>query len=145
MQLLIDGNVTDITVITVNDGLNFGRLSNISKSHISEYEIVLTKEEFVQLVEPNYNSIRNEIKQDDIQFNDSSEFSQTGYCSLQELLDHEKELDLIFKNYLDRELFIKIFPSTETSLYIINSTDTIIVDNGLVKISGRAFEKSIKL
>ena len=141
MEIFVDGNKTDSEAITVNDGLNFSRFYNLHTSQIREYELHLTKSELISLIEDEYIRVRDEIKQDDLEFNDTSEFSQTGYCSLENLLRFEEEFVIIIHDYLARELYTRLFPPTNDSHFVINSTDSIELNNKEVIIMGRTIIK----
>ena len=141
MEIFVGGNKTDSEAITVNDGLNFSRFYNLPTSQIREYKLHLTKSELISLIEDEYIRVRDEIKQDDLEFNDISEFSQTGYCSLKNLMHFEKQFIAIILDYLDRELFIRLFPPNDNCQFIINSTDSIELNNKEVIIMGRTIIK----
>ncbi len=141
MEILIGGIKTNVGLVTINDGLNFSRFSEIPPSQIIEFELQMEISELISLIEDEYIRVRDEIKQDDIQFNDTSEFSQTGYCSLEDLLNFQRQFTDIIRNYLDREIYSRILTTAGKSQFIINSTDTVKIKNNEILLSGRAIIK----
>lgn len=122
---------------TVNLDLNFGRFGN-EKAH--SYEICLKCNEFILLIEDEYNDIKKDIEEDDKAYNDTSDFSVTNYCSLDELMKLPIEFDSIFKGYLDRLLFTKLFYDSPKNKFVINSTELIKVEKDEIIIRGKVFE-----
>lgn len=134
MVILLNGIEVRSNILMVNDGLNYGRFF---KHETKNYEIHLTNTEFLDLIENEYNLIRDELQLDDKANNDYSDFTNTSYCSLTKLLKHEIDFENILKTYLDIPLFKKIFTQSSENMYVINSTDSIKVNNDLVIFKGR--------
>lgn len=137
MKVRINKNEINIDFITVNDGLNYGRFFN---KNTKDYEIQLSIKNFIELIEKEYIEIRDEIRIDDETHKIHSDFTNTKYCPLQELLKQPKDLEEIVKTYLDITLFTKIFNASSQNKYVINSTDSIQVTDKDVVIKGRVFE-----
>lgn len=137
MQVTIRGTKIDTTLISYNDGLNFGRFSD--DTVIIPYEIVLEKGNFIKHLEKEYNTIKEEIRLDDVTQNETSGFTNTNYCSLVELLNHPEDLQEIFSTYLDKILFEKLFKNANSVKYIINSTATIVHKNNIIYIRGNVY------
>jgi len=142
MNAFINGIEIASRLISINSGLNFGRF-DVEDLIVKNYTINIDFQEFVDVIEATYNHARDEIKLDDLEQNETSEFTKTGYCSLRELLNHKKDLKKIIINYLDRPLLEKLVISNQSAIYVINSTDRIEIENSIVKISGRVFEKKL--
>lgn len=140
MKTFLNGDLSDKACLTVNSGLNYGRFFGQTEH---AYEIRLSKDEFIGLVETTYNTIRDEIKLDDEMHQDSSDFSDSKYVSLPDLLYFKNEFDSIFKTYLDRNLFMKIFPELHENKYVINCTDSCRIEGNEIIIKGRAYEKNL--
>ena len=141
MNVFINQFEVDKKIISVNTGLNFGRF-DIKGLVIDHYKIVLSQQELIDLIEVDYNEIKDEIKLDDDLQKETSEFSAINYCSLNELLaTNGNKLFSIVTTYLDRILFEKLFPSSNNGHYIINSTDSVVVVNDKIEISGRTYRK----
>lgn len=137
MKLLLNTIEVPKEVFTVNGGLNYGRFYN----HDTEnYEIRLSSDEFITLIEQEYTSVRDEIKIDDEVNQEQSEFTATNYCSLLQLLNHASDLEEIVKTYLDITLLKKLFSTTSENTYVINSTDSITIVATTIIIKGRVFK-----
>lgn len=139
MKIYLSGREIEKEIFLLNDGLNFGRF--FDKAPL-EYEIRLSTAKFIELLEKEYVSARDEIKEDDLACGDSSAFKETGYCSLQELLKHEEQLEDIIQTYLDRALLKKIFTGDRDGQYVINSLDSVRVIDENILLTGRVFEIS---
>ena len=119
-----------------NDGLKFGRFDQ--NSVIVPYEIYVNKVDFINQLESFYNSVREEIKLDDLKHKDTSDFSETNYCSLSELLNKSYYFKEIFTTYL-RDFFFKDFIQHKNYKFYINSIDDILVDED-IRIQGKAIK-----
>ncbi len=137
MNILLNGIEAKTELFTVNSGLNYGRFF---EQQAERYEVKINTSELVPLIKTEYNKTRDEIKADDQAYNDTSEFTNTNYCSLSELLTHEADFEEVMKAYLDRILLEKLFPDSEFNQYVINSTDSIKKTNNIVSIKGRALK-----
>lgn len=141
MNVFINQSEINKKLIAVNRGLNFGRF-DFEGLVIDHYKIVLSQQEFIKLIEIDYNEIRDEIKLDDELQKETSEFSAINYCSLSELLATNGDgLFSIVTTYLDRILFDKLFPVSNNGHYIINSTDSVVLVNDKIEIAGRTYRK----
>lgn len=140
MKVLLNLIEANIAFFSVNDGQNYGRFFD---TKTEAFEIQLTKLELIKLIESEYIAVRDEIKRDDEFENDTSDFTNTNYCSLTELLNHELDFEEIIKTYLHITLFKKIFPETTQKKYVINSTDSIKINNNIVSIKGRVFKPTL--
>jgi len=141
MKILLDHVETTIESFTVNDGLNFGRFYNHKKI---PFELYLSKKEIIKSIEKEYDKIRDELKNDDKLYNDSSDFTNTNYCSLNELFKHESDFEIILKTYLDRKLYGKIFNGNNKFRYVINSTSSIKIRDNSIVIRGEVYERKNK-
>ncbi len=141
MIILLNNIKTTIEKFSVNNGLNYGDFLNY---RTLDYEMHFTKNEVIQLIEKEYNDIRDEIKIDDEIYNDGSDFTNTNYCSLSELLNYETDFEEIIKTYLQLTLFNKIFSNTSKNQYVINSTDLIRIKKNTVIFKGKVFNKILK-
>lgn len=138
MKTFLNGIEVNNEIIVVNDGLNYGRFFD---NEIHEYELHLSKIEFKHLIEKEYNKVRDEIKEDDILNNDSSDFRNSNYCSLSALFHFEEDFHAIMECYLDIALFKKVYRDTDKSKYVINSTDAVRIENNTIIFKGRVFKK----
>jgi len=137
MKVFINQTEINKEFLIVNDGLNYGRFFN---HKTKDYKIQLSKENFIDLIEKEYIKVRDEIKIDDEINNDYSDFMNTKYCSLQELLKYQTDFEEIFKTYLHLILFKKIFKPSSKVKYVINSTDSIQIMDDKVVFNGKVFE-----
>lgn len=137
MKVLLNGIEIDKALLTVNDGLNYGRFFD---RKTEAYEIQLSDSELMYLIEKEYIEARDEIKLDDEMDQDTSDFTNTNYCSLRELLAHESDFEEVMKTYLHITLFKKIFADSPKNQYVINSTDLIRINNDTVILKGRVFK-----
>lgn len=140
MKVLLQGIETNKKQVTFNRGLNFGRFNGRSTK---AYEIHISEIEFINLIEKEYDEIRDEIELDDKAMSETSHFSNTNYCSLTELLKYESDFEAIVTTYLDRLLFAKLFTESTESKYVINSTDAIKVHDNLIIFKGKIFELEV--
>lgn len=138
ISIFIDNSLISKEAISYNDGLNFNRFFN--NTVVKPFRVQISKEDFLSILEKNYNEVRDEIKEDDLLNNDSSDFKEVDYCSLQELLQKPKNLHSIFETYL-RSFFFKELSQNRNAIYVMNSIDGIKV-NEFVEIYGKAFVKS---
>lgn len=138
MKVFLNGKEINPEILVLNDGLNYGRFSDLETQ---VFELQLSKSEFINLIEKEYDEVRNDIKIDDEKFTDVSDFTNTNYCSLSELLTYKADFEEIVKGYLDRLLFVKIFPETEKSSHVIHSTDKITIHKNSITFRGRVFKK----
>lgn len=134
----LKGQPVESNLVSYNDGLNYGRFQE-SLKNVHPFIIELKLSEFIKLLEPEYNSIMEDIRADDLQYNEDSDFKAVNYCSLRELINNSYYLNEIFKYFLDRFLFSKLFKTTSFK-YVINATDSINVENETVHVYGRAFK-----
>lgn len=140
MKLYINDLEVDKSIINVNSGLNFGRF-DYEGLVIAHYKILLSSKEFTEAIEADYNSIRDEVKQDDRVQNETSDFTAINYGSITTLLQNKEALQEITITYLDKILFSKLFAESINSKFIINSTDSIEFKNGSIVILGRSYQK----
>lgn len=138
MKLSLNGKEIHFQVITVNDGLNFNRFFDLETK---EYELQLSIQKLKKLIENEYNSVRDEIKKDDELHNETSAFTNTNYCSLTKLLAHESDFFEIMNPYLTITLFQKIFTVSSQNCYVINSIDSIQINNEYIFFKGRVFNQ----
>lgn len=138
MKILLNNKEIDKSIFVVNDGMNYGRFFGREGKR---YEFQISKSNLLKLIEKEYNEVRDEIKLDDEIENDTSDFTNTNYCSLIELFEYEYDFGEIFKTYdLDRALFGKVFLKSSKTIYVINSTDTIKIAGEDVLFNGRVFD-----
>lgn len=141
MKITINEKEVDKRLVYVNTGMNFGRF-DFQGLQIDTYKIVLTSQELVFLIEKEYNLIRDEIQKDDETYHETSEFSGINYGSIHQLLKHKNIFSEITKTYLDKIIFSKLFQKAPNISYIINSTDFVTVENGIVEFTGRCYQKT---
>ncbi len=136
-KVFVDNVEVPLEMITYNNGLNFNRF--LEDTVIKSYRFYLSKEDFIEVVEPHYNAARDEIKLDDETYNETSDFKESGYCSFVELLEKPKYLYEIFDWYLRHYLFFT-YVKNEKAKYVINSIDSLTVGDQ-IEITGKAFQK----
>ncbi|MGG5487779.1 hypothetical protein [Gaetbulibacter sp. PBL-D1] len=136
MEIKINNIPTESQNIAYNDGLNFGRF--LENMEVVSYTLKLSKNQFLALIEADYNQIRDEIKADDETMNDTSEFSESGYCSLEDLFTKTAAFSDIVKTYLGRLLLEKVVIPQENPKYIINSIGGAKVEDNAIIIYGKA-------
>ncbi len=124
-------------IFLTNDGLNFGRFSDKPTQTI---ELHFSKSEIIDLLEKEYNKVRDEIKQDDFLYKDESDFTATNYCSFSVLIEHKDDFEQIMKTYLKHNLLAKQFDVSGNKKYVINSIDSIQIQNSTIIFKGRVFE-----
>lgn len=137
MKIEINNTPTESQNIAYNDGLNFGRF--MENNEVVSYALKLSRDQFLALIEADYNQIRDEIKADDKSMNDTSEFSEVGYCSLESLFIKDAAFSDIVKTYLGRLLLEKLVMPQENPKYIINSIGGAKVEDNAIIIYGKAF------
>ncbi len=139
MNIFLDGVEIDKKLIWFNDGLNYGRFHD---TPYKKYELQLSRSEIMKVLESEYNEVRDDIREDDILSNDSSEFKIANYCSFSTLMNQSSHFEDIMKGYLDIPLFTKLFEYTRNCKFIINSTDSVVVEKNKVIFHGRVFSLS---
>lgn len=138
MKILLNGKKVNSEILLVNDGLNYGCFF---EHKTEEYELQLSILEFKDLIESDYNKVRDEIRIDDELYKDSSDFTKTNYCSLLELLNFKEDFEIIMSCYFDKILLGKVFKNNVKVKYVINSTDKIKVKNNIIILKGRVFKR----
>lgn len=141
MKVLLNNIEVTKETLAVNRGMNYGRFYNY---YTETYEIQLSTSEFFHLIENDYDTIRNEIKMDDQLYKDDSDFKSTNYCSLSELLTYKSEFEAIVKTYLDQPLFDKLFSSSASNTFVVNSTESVSVIQNIIIIKGKAYRLESK-
>ncbi|MAD97640.1 MAG: hypothetical protein CMB99_09980 [Flavobacteriaceae bacterium] len=136
-RVFVDNVEVPLEMITYNNGLNFSRF--LEDTVVKPYRFYLSKEDFIEVIEPPYIVARDEIKLDDETYNETSDFKESGYCTFLELLEKPKYLYEIFDWYLRHYLFFT-YVKNDSAKYVINSIDTVTVGDQ-VEITGRAFVK----
>ncbi|TBW29977.1 hypothetical protein [Gramella sp. KN1008] len=137
MKVFLNGTKIEKKLIGVNDGLNFGRFSD---KGVEDYTIQLSTSKFLDLQEKEYVSVRDQIKEDDERYQDGSDFQSVDYCSLPQLLKDELALEEILKTYFDHILLNKLFDWRPSKKYIINSLDSVRIEDGKILIEGKFFQ-----
>ena len=140
MKVYIDNLEVDKNLIAVNISLNYGRF-DYEGLVIDDYRVTLTIQEFIDAIEADYKGIRDEIKRDDEEQGEASEFTVISYGSIRELIKNKQALQDITTTYLDKILFGKLFRQSKNASFIINSTDLIEVKNDKIEITGRGCRK----
>lgn len=138
MKTFINNLPTEHQKIGVNTGLNFGRFE---VECIDELTIEVSKNELISHLQDEYDKILSEIRDDDQAYNDTSEFSKVNYCSLGELFADEAAFGDIFKTYLDRYFYEAVFTNTNSTDFIINITEKLILQDDKVVIICRCYRK----
>ncbi|MQP24068.1 hypothetical protein GFJ94_03195 [Flavobacterium sp. LMO8] len=138
MKIKINNKVIPLYDVSYNDGLNFGRINQI-ENQFTDFVLELSFEEFTKLIQEEYNILKNEIKEDDDLYNDSSSFKEINYKELKEVLYHNSGLEQIIKDYLDRIIYDKLFKTIERKTYTIQSTHFVEINNDKIIIVGQCF------
>lgn len=133
MQFSINNTRTPTSEFTYNDGLNFGRFSE--HCIVNNFQLILTKQEFLDRLNEVYNTIKKENLLEDKKYNETSDFSKTNYCTLQELLMQPKALFEIFNWYLSDDFFSEF--AKNKAKYIINKLEDLQVTADKVIIFGK--------
>lgn len=141
MKVFLNNQKINKELFTLNSGLNFGRFFDKNNTI---FEIRFKKDDFLDLIEQEYNAIKEEIRNDDLLNNETSEFRATNYCTLENLLKYSNQFEAIVKSYLDRELYLKLFPPTKQNKFVINSTDSVQYIGDEVILNGRVIELKTK-
>ena len=139
MKITINNSIVKNNTVSFNSGMNYGRFHDIEAI---PYQIEFEKVFFTELLEEIYTKVRDEIYEDDSKHNETSNFTDTNYCSFSELLTLNEGLQEVFISYLDRTLFEKTLSNNGTSFtYVINSTDSIEVVGDFILVKGKCFSK----
>lgn len=138
MEIYLNNQLSDQSIFTLNDGLNFGRF--LEHNIVKDYKIIMGKTHFCNLLEEPYQKALIEIKADDLKYNETSDFSEANYCSFEELIAKPKHLFSIVEWYLYKEL-LKDFVGNPQFQYVINSIEDIKPIDGKVIIRGKCFKK----
>ena len=140
MEIYVNNTLTDFSMVSYNGGLNFGRF--FKHNQVLDYRITMNKSSFYNLLIDPYNSALEEIKADDITYNEESDFRDTNYCSLEELLHNSEGLTNIVNTYLYNELFEEFLKSKHFK-YVINSLDCIQLKDEEIHIKGKCFKRVV--
>lgn len=138
MEIYLNNQLSDQSIFTLNNGLNFGRF--LEHNIVKDYKVVMNKTQFCNLLEEPYQQALNEIKADDIKYNETSDFSEANYCSFQELLKKPEHLFSIVEWYFYKELF-NDFIGNPKFKYVINSIEDIKPVDDKVIIAGKCFKR----
>lgn len=140
MKVYINDLEVDKALISQNTGLNFGRF-DFDGLLIDNYRIIIPYKDFIDIIEADYNVIRDEIKLDDEAQNETSSFTIINYGSITKLLENKQAMQDIITTYLSTILFSKLFAKSNNASFIINSTDMVEINNNKIEISGRSYRK----
>lgn len=138
MKIKINNKVIPLQEVSYNDGLNFGRINQPNKLYYN-FSLELNFNEFLELIEDDFNQLRAEIKEDDSLYNDSSSFKEVNYNDLKNLLYAKSGLENIIVDYLDRIIYDKLFTTIERKKYTIQSTHFVEINNDKIIIVGQCF------
>lgn len=134
-------------LFSVNYGMNFGQLRG---EQYIPYEVTIARKHAIELLQIDFNTARDEIRIDDAQCGETSEFSRCAYRDLSdawnEAANYSDIADAI-DTYIGRELFIKLIPLVpdhEPPKYVIDSIDKITIDERGMTIYGQAGVLPIK-
>ncbi|GAA0878715.1 hypothetical protein GCM10009119_16830 [Algoriphagus jejuensis] len=136
MKVYINEEEVDANLMSVNTGLNFGRF-DYEGLVVSYYKIVLPTTAFIEAIEQEYTDIRDEIKLDDEEQKETSEFTAIQYGPISKLIENAQALRDVTVTYLDKPLFCKLFEQSDEGTFVINSTDLVEVVADRIEISGR--------
>ncbi|WP_430399357.1 hypothetical protein [Flavobacterium sp.] len=139
MKIKIENSYIPLHLVSHNDGLNFGRINHV-ENQFTDFILEISFQDFIKLIKEEYNTLKNEIKEDDELYNDSSSFKEIDYKELKEVLYPNSGLELIIKDYLDRIIYDKLFQYSGKKNYIINSTENIEIRNETIYILGKCFK-----
>lgn len=143
IKIFLNGEEIEIHKISYNSGMNYGQMHRIESDRIGHYEIRISKHHFISNIADFYNSVRDEIKNDDLKHDDDSPFKESNYKDLADLLYPGSPLIETF-GFVERDFLANVFDhllhDENTKLKgIINSTDSIDIEQEQVIIKGRTF------
>ena len=138
MEIYVNNTLTDPSLVTYNNGLNFGRF--LSHNKVLDYKIIMSKARFISLLETPYQKALDDIREDDFTYDETSDFTDIDYCSFEELLPNSEGLTAIVDTYLHHQLFHPLLQHSNFE-YVINRIDIIEVVEDDVHIIGKCFKK----
>ena len=142
MRLTVDNADADLSLVTYNDGLNYGRF-DVPDLEVHTYSLFFPRAEFVRLLGDVYDKCIAELKRDDEITGEMSDLSAAGWPALADLLSRNALAVETIETFFDRDTFHAFGLYKPNADLIINSTDTIRVDTDNVIISGRCFRRRV--
>lgn len=124
-------------LVTVNTGLNFTRFDQVENS-VQRYSIQLQLSDFLQRIHPIYQAMLEEIRADDIACNDDSPFRQSQYRPLEDMLKNPEQLFECL-GFLEREMLIELVGCSPHGKFVINSFESLSIDDSSVQLGGRGW------
>lgn len=127
-------------MLRTNDGLNYGRF-DAPGLEVHSYEFSATAEEIIGAFSKAFDDLVTEMRVDDRNDEDPSPLLRMGYPTLQDAFAQPNDLAEVIEIFLDRNILEHFVPGTELSEFVINSTDSIHVDQYAVLLRGRCFRR----
>ena len=142
MRLTVDNADADISLVTYNDGLNYGRF-DAPDLEVYPYSAFFPRAEFVRLLADIYDKCNVELKRDDEITGEVSELAAAGWPSLADLLSRSDLAVETIETFFDRDTFHAFGLYQSNADLVINSTDSVHLDADNVIISGRCFRRRV--
>ena len=142
MRLTVDNADVDLSLVTYNDGLNYGRFDTPGLE-IHDYAAFFPHAEFVRLLSGTYAKCIAELKHDDEITGEVSALGAAGWPSIADLLGYSDLAVETIETFLDRDTFNAFGLDRPDAELVINSTDAVRVDADNVIISGRCFRRRV--
>lgn len=141
MRLTIDKTDVDRSLVTYNDGLNYGRF-DFPGLEIHNYAVFFPQADFIRLVSTDYLRCMDELNDEDEFAGEVCPLAAAGFPPLDTLLTNFALAADTIKTFLDRDTFAAFGMLNSTADLVINSTDSVYVDSEYVVINGRCFRRT---
>lgn len=140
MRLELDGQPIDPSLVTYNPGVGFGKFKSETIA-VHRYELFMDRAVIIADLSDAYRVVRDEIRVDDEEHGEISDFTATGYSGLEGAFDSPATLAEIIDTYFCRELLELYVTRRERFVYVINSVDRVTVSPEGILYEGRCFRR----
>ena len=142
MRLTVDNTDVDLSLVTYNDGLNYGRF-DAPELAIHDYAAFFPRADFIRLLSASYAKCMTELKHDDEITGEVSGLAVAGWPPLDDLLNRSDLAVQTIGTFFDRDTFRAFGLYRVDADLVINNTDSVRVDVDNVIISGRCFRRRV--
>ena len=140
VRLTVDNTYVALSLVTYNDGLNYGRF-DAPGLEIHSYAAFFPRTDFIRLLSADYAKCMAELKRDDERTGEVSDLAAAGWPPLSQLLTNADLAAETIECFLCRDTFNAFGLLHTDADFVINSTDVVRVDTENVIIMGRCFRR----
>ena len=142
MEFFVNQDLVEPTLVTFNDGMNYGQRQRFSEDEVFSFRMVVDRTEFLEKFRASFADLCREMKEEDEKDGDiSKEFSAYDYKGLDAALDYPEALYEAFALYMMRD---QVFPHylsagrdwRSPTAFVINGMDKMTIEAETVAFEG---------